>query len=136
MTTGFLLERAILAALCRGTTERFELPAHALPRLCRVRDQAASGSAAAAELYRVLQLVVALRESLDSPTAAARLEVLAHGAPEVLDQLRQRLGRSRSMDETRRFLRSEGREVALRAPGLPESWRKRAREAAREGEDR
>jgi hypothetical protein len=124
----FLLEEAILAALVRGTAERYELQDFELPRLSRMFAGAARRAGARAELYRVLQLAVALEETLESPTAAARIRTLAQEAPDVLEELRKRLGTAKAMDETRRFLRSEGRDVVLRAPPPPGPWKKRLQE--------
>jgi hypothetical protein len=124
----FHLEEAILAALCRGTTERYELPELDLPRLRLMVARAAHGGRAGAELFRVMQLAIALEETFESPTAAARIRALAQEAPEVLDQLRKQLGSAKAMDETRRFLHREGREVVLRAPPPPGPWKKRLQE--------
>src|SRR5687768_2176212 len=124
----FLLEDVILGALRRGSAERFELSELDMPRLALVFASIGHRTGACAELYRALQLAIALEESLESPTAAARIRTLAQEAPDVLALLRKQLGPAKAMDETRRFLKSEGREVVLSAPPPPGPWKKRLRE--------
>lgn len=115
-----ILEDAIVARLVPGRTERYELPDEEVPYLAMLYRRVASLPTARGELFRAVQIEVALEETLASPTAANRLRALRDTIPEVVDGVKRRLARLEaaqcSIDRARRFALSEGRAVVLRAP--------------------
>lgn len=125
------MERAILARLTRGDLERFELSDVAIRALGRILVAVLRGPDATAEVRRVLQLATALEKELESPAAAARLRTLLAGEPDARTLIRRDILRLGTIDETRDFLRREGREVFVTAPDLDalEQERTRALEA-------
>lgn len=133
-----VLETAILDGLVAGEHERYELPDSAMPYLAMLYERVGHLPTAKVELFRALQIEIALEETLESPTAAARLRLLRTLVPEVLDGVRKRLRRltkpASAIERTRRFLRSQGRDVVLRAPsiaGAPggaERWQSKSRQ--------
>jgi hypothetical protein len=114
-------EPALLAALRRGETERFELPPATRPRLEAALAAGLAGEAPEREIERALQLVVALEGPLGSPTAAEALRAVLRAVPEALARVEAlaRPAPSGGLDAARRFQRREGREVVLRAPSVP-----------------
>lgn len=115
----FVLEEALFSKMRRGSRERYEIPDSALPYLAMQFAAVARHPTARAELFRVLQLEIALRDSLGSPTAARRLRMLRSTTPHVVASVRARLLRLKppsTIERGRRFTESQGRALALRAP--------------------
>ncbi|MEQ9496000.1 MAG: hypothetical protein RIT81_04055 [Deltaproteobacteria bacterium] len=116
------LEAAILDRLVPGSDERYALPDDAMPYLAMLYQRVAKLPTARGELFRALQIEIALEETLGSPTAAARLADLRGLVPDTLDGVRTRLRRldtrANPIDRMRRFLRSQGQKVVLRAPRI------------------
>ena len=102
-----------------GGTEKFELPKTAEAPVRRALIDAAAGAHAREEVESVLRLVVALETRLASPTAAIRLRAWLRDTPELHDLIRALgLYGAKSVDQTRDFLRREGRSMDLGAPQL------------------
>jgi hypothetical protein len=113
---GFNFEDVLLVHLVRGCEERFELDAMLAPIVRRWLERDDAFEAVRA----ILKLAVALERDLESPSAARELKRILASEPTAVDLIRDRLLDRRPIDETRRFLRSEGREDAIRAPSEAE----------------
>ena len=132
----FRLEDAILASLTPSAPERYALDAATLPRLLRLFQREAVRPSATREFYRVVQVAIALEDELQSPSAAMQIWWLLETVPEIVAELRRRFCSSSALDETRRFLRREGRAALLRAPPIAPPWKERYRARAHKGEER
>ena len=118
MTTRF--EQALGQHLVSGESERFALPSDALEQLGQVLADAVAGARGRQEVKRALQLIIALRTTLESPTASARVADLLRSAPDAMPHL-QALGASADRsEEARRFLEQDGRAAPLVAPTVEE----------------
>jgi hypothetical protein len=111
-----MMEEVILQQLRQGVLEAYELSTDALSAMRRALGRVLERDDAPAELTRVLQLAVALERELGSPTAAQAIIDLLRSEPDAVDVVRGILAGRAAIDETRRFLRHEGRLETPRAP--------------------
>jgi hypothetical protein len=107
---------AIVDRLIPGEAERFLLPADALPALRSVLEAVLRSPRAVEELREILRLSVALEQSLESPTASRVLLDLLKSDPEAVHLIGTRLTKKGVIDDTRRFMRREGRYDGPAAP--------------------
>lgn len=111
-------ERALMAVLRRGQTERFELWSSSRSAVERAFHRAVTSPAGSDELHRALQLVVAFEKKLGSPGVAEQLRSVIRGSAEGQALLRATRPQSHGIDALRRHLLREGRTAAMRAPSV------------------
>ena len=116
MATQF--EEALGDRLVAGKAERFELPPANLKPLATALENAAGGHHGRAEVERALQLMVALRSNLASPTAATHLQELLATSLAARPHLEKLSPGGASPDAVRRFLQREGRSLPMVAPAM------------------
>jgi hypothetical protein len=107
----------ILDHLERGCDgERFSLPKWIEPLLRRALERELKAADPLAGVISVLKFAEAFDGELDSPSAAARIRAVLRDNPAAVRLIKERLLRSRSLDETRALARQEGRKMTSRAP--------------------
>ena len=112
------IDNVIFAVLCKGTCEKFELTEDAARQLRAAFEGMMKRPGAESEVRRLLAIAVALERELESPTAASTLLAILRADPIASLIVSTKILREGAVDETRRFLRSEGREEVLRAPSF------------------
>lgn len=108
------LMRELLALLERGTVERFRVPATAIPAIDGALVRAATAADAELQLAEAVKLIVALRQSLESPGAAQVLRARIRAVPSARAWMR-RLA-PRPGEAQRRFRAQQGLAAPARAP--------------------
>jgi len=106
------LETLIVDALMPGDAERYVLPELARRRLAPRFEETPMSAPA---LEALLRLIVALEQTLESPSAAEAVRALVRRSPDAGPLLRDRV-QGRGIDRLRAHHQREGRQVALRAP--------------------
>ncbi len=102
--------------LTTGRSERFELTQSGFEAMADVMESVVQSPSARAEVRRALQLIVALRSTLDSPAAANLLAVVVANATGIRPHLEALSGGAQMRDTARAFLQQEGRSMPLVAP--------------------
>jgi hypothetical protein len=113
-----IIERTVLAVVRRGGEERYRLDGEGAARIERVLSEAVEGANAAAELRRLLELIVAFETQLESPSVAIALERIVRANAAAGEVITRRILRSGALDETRAFKANEGRLEPLIAPAI------------------
>src|SRR5687767_3331694 len=110
------VEQVILAALRRGSEQRYELDLEGARRIALVIQSVLDRPNAIAELRRTLEIAAALRRELGSPAAADALEQVLRENQTAVGMIALHLIKSGALDETRAFRAREGRQEPLAAP--------------------
>jgi hypothetical protein len=113
---GRQLERAVLRALTHGEGERFTFKAGARALLERALKEDLEGPDRLDSVLCALRLAAAFDGSMRSPSAAAELRAVLRTDARVHRLLKNEVIDEKPIDRMRSFLRSEGREVMMRAP--------------------
>jgi hypothetical protein len=115
------IEHAILDQLEECSKgERFSLPESSDPVLYFALRSELRGANPVEGMALALKLAEALDVELESPSAAARIRALLQREPEAVRLIREHVLEDGGLDETRLFMRGEGRDAILSAPQFGE----------------
>ncbi len=113
---GFLLD-LVCRYLERGADEPYVLGRQYLPSLTAMFErEAARHSDAGDRIYPVLQLVVALRQELESPQAALRLLEVIKASPTTVEVIRASTANEKMLEIAKCFAALSGTETIKTAP--------------------
>lgn len=115
------IERAVLDSLTRGERERFALVPHRAGAVKVALRASLQSKAAVAEVRRLLQLIVALDTTLQSPTAAEGLREIVRADPDAVALIQAQLGSADGLSAVRRFAAQQGQVHALSAPMIDDA---------------